>query len=98
MRTFPDRHALGDVSLNVLGHMLKKRGRRSAASRARGDLRSEVADSQRLQNLLRNLNLLGAIAAWSRRQRDANRVTDAFSKQNRERSRARDDSLAAQPG
>ena len=57
------RHLLADVGLDVLGHLLEERRRRAPAAGARRHLRREAAEAQRLEDLLRDLHLLGAVAA-----------------------------------
>src|ERR1017187_3874501 len=52
MGGLPVRHPLAQVSLDFVRHLLEKGAGGSPASRAGGDLWSETADAQRLQNLL----------------------------------------------
>ncbi len=58
----PDRHLLAQVALDLLGHLLKEGAGGAAAAGTRRDLRSEAANAHRLQNLLRDQDLFGAIA------------------------------------
>ena len=74
----PDGHLLAKVGLNVLGHVLKERRGRSAATGTRGHLRREAAQPERLKDLLRDEHLFGAIAVRTRRQRNANRVANSL--------------------
>src|SRR5207248_11786395 len=73
----PNRHLLAQIRLNLLGHFLEEGAGGASATWASGDLRGEAADAERLQNLLRNANLFGAVAARSWRQRNANRIADS---------------------
>ena len=58
----PHRHLLAQVGLDVLRHLLEEGGRRAPAARACRHLRREAAQPQRLQDLLRDEHLLGAVA------------------------------------
>src|SRR5689334_23351899 len=78
MAAFPDRHLLAQVRLYLLGHLLEESTGSSTASRAGGNLRSETADTERLQNLLRHANFFRAVASRSRCQRYANGIADAL--------------------
>ena len=59
----PHRHLLVDVALDLLRQLLEERAGRAAAAGARRDLRREVAEAQRLQDLLRDPHLFGPVAA-----------------------------------
>ena len=76
-----------EVVLNVLRHLLKEGAGGPAAAGTGGDLRSEAAESERLQHLLRDAHLLGAVATGLRRERDPDGVADAFLQQNAESRR-----------
>src|SRR5207245_3803357 len=65
----------------------------AAAARAGSNLRREAADSHGLQNLLRHPNFFATIAARRRRERDTNRVTNAFLQQHAERGAGSYDAL-----
>ncbi len=84
------------IRLNVLGHVLKERRCRAAASWTRRHLRRERAQPKGLKDLLRNVHFFGAIAARARRQRHTNRVANTLSEQNRKRRRAHHRALHAQ--
>src|SRR4029077_18378230 len=60
---FPDRHLLAQVGLDLLGHFLKEGAGGAAAAGAGRDLRGEAANAERLQNLLRDTDLFGAVAS-----------------------------------
>ena len=76
--SLPNRHLVAQISLNLLGHFLEEGAGGAAASGTSGNLRSKVADAERLQNLLRHTNFFRAIPTRSGSQRDANRVANAF--------------------
>ena len=61
-------------------------------------MRREVAERQRLQDLLRDAHLFAAIAIRFRGERDANGVADPFLQQDRERGGTRHDTLHAHAG
>jgi hypothetical protein len=81
----PVGHGHADHVLDVLGQFLEGGGRGASAARAGGDDRHEGADAHGLQEFLRDLHLLGAVAARLRRQRDADRVADALLQQDAQR-------------
>ncbi len=89
------RHLLAQVALDLLGHLLKEGAGGAAAAGTRGDLRGEAANAHRLQNLLRDRDLFGAIAVRRGRERDANGVADAFLQHDAKRRGAADDALRA---
>src|SRR5437868_9904306 len=72
----PRRHAGAQIALDLLGHFLEKSGSCSSAARTGRNLRSEAADAERLQDLLRDQNLLCAISVRRRCKRHTNSVTD----------------------
>src|SRR5438046_172494 len=72
----PSRHLLSQISLNLVGHILEKRIGGAPAARASCHLGHEAANSQRLEDLLGNSHLFGAIAVWKRREGDADRIAD----------------------
>src|SRR5690606_13147195 len=94
----PRRHARTNVVADVLGHLLEERACRATAAGAAGDLRRKAPELERLQDLLRDEHLFGAIAAGSRCQRDTDRVADAFLEEHGESCSRRDDALGAQTG
>ena len=98
MAGFPFRHFFAQVSLNLVGHILKECAGGAAASRAGGHLRGETADPQRLQNLLRHNHFFGAVAVGQRRQRSADGVADSILQHRRQRRRGGHDPLAAHAG
>ncbi len=89
----PDGHLLAQVGLDLVGHLLEEGAGGAAAAGAGGHLRREAADAQRLQNLLGDDDLFGAVAIGQRRQRGANGVADAFLQQQRQRGGGGHDSL-----
>src|SRR5688500_11588814 len=95
MHAAPLGHPFAKVRLDVLGHLLKERRRGAPTPGTRGHLWREAAKVQRLEDLLGDANLFGAVTAWSRRERDADRVADSFRQHAGQSSGARDDSLAA---
>src|SRR6185436_13713899 len=70
----------------------------AAASRARRHLRREVTEPERLEDLLADPHLLGAVAAGSGSEAGADGVADALEQQHRERGGGGDDALGAEPG
>jgi hypothetical protein len=64
----PLRHALGNVALDVFGHVLEERRRRAAAARTRRDLWREAPQPERLKDLLGHGDFLGPISARPRCQ------------------------------
>ena len=68
---------------------------RPTAARAGRDLRREDAEAQRLEDLLGDLDLFGPVAAGPGRERDADRVSDAFLEQDGQSGGARHDALHA---
>src|SRR5205823_1919852 len=76
--SLPHRHLFAQVRLNLLRHLLKESAGSAAASWTSGDLRSEAANSERLQNLLCDAHFLAAIAAGRGSKRDADSVADTF--------------------
>ena len=85
----PHRHLRAQVVVDLLGQLLEGGAGGAAAARAGGDARVERAQAERLQDLERDHDLLGARLAGLRRQRDADRVADAFLQQHRQRRRSR---------
>src|SRR5208283_578165 len=94
----PDRHLLAEVALDLLRHLLEEGARGSAATWASRNLRSKAADADRLQDLLCDGDLFGAVSVGRRRERDANGVADAFLHQDRERRAAADDAFRTHAG
>ena len=62
----PRRHLFPQVRLDLLGHFLEESAGGASTAGAGGDLWSETADSERLQNLLRDADFFSAIAAGGR--------------------------------
>ena len=91
----PFGHAVANEPLDFLGEFLEVGARRAATAGACDDHGREGPQAHGLQYFLRNDDFLGAIAARLGRQRDANRVADAFLQQNSDRGGGRDDALAA---
>src|SRR5690348_3946991 len=54
MAGLPLRHLLPEIGLNLIGHLLEEAAGGAATAGTGRDLRSEAADAQSLQNLLRN--------------------------------------------
>ena len=94
----PRRHLLAQVGLNLLRHLLEEGAGGAAAAGAGRDLRREAANAHRLQNLLRDPDFFGAVAARRGRQRNANRVADAFLQQHAHRGARCHHALRAHPG
>src|SRR5438093_594055 len=84
---------LAQVCLNLLRHLLEECRRRAAAAGTSGHLGRKAPQSERLQDLLRDLHLFGAVSSGTRGERDANRVADALLEKTGESRRAGDDSL-----
>ncbi len=94
----PHRHLRAQVGLDLLGELLEVGARRAPAARAGGHHRREGAQAHRLQDLLRDDDLLRAVAARLRRERDADGVADALLQQHRQRRGGGDDALRAHAG
>ena len=92
----PARHAFPQVRLDLIRHVLEECAGSPAATRARGNLRGEAADAERLQNLLAYDNFFGAIAIRQGRKRGADRIANTFLKQNRKRRSGGHDSFRAE--
>ena len=90
--------ASAEVVLDALGELLEDGRGGAPAAGAGGDHRHEGAEAHRLQELLRDRHLAGAVAAGLRRQRDADGVADALLQQERHRRRRGDDALGAHAG
>ena len=58
----------------------------------------KLADAERLQNLLRDAHFFSAIAARSRRKRNADGIADALLQQNSQRGAGRDDAFCSHAG
>ena len=82
----------------LLGQFLEDRAGGAAAARTGGDHRRERAQAHGLQDFLRDDDLARAVAVRLGRERNADRVADAFLQQHRHRRRRRDDALAAHAG
>src|SRR5207237_5101460 len=52
--SLPHRHLLAKIGLNLLGHFLEEGACGASATGTSSDLRAEAADSEGLQNLLRD--------------------------------------------
>ena len=77
----PDGHLLAEVALDLLRQLLEVGAGGAAAAGAAGDLRREGADLQRLQDLLRDVHLLRAVAAGLRGEAHPDGVADALLQQ-----------------
>src|SRR5262245_24433499 len=94
----PDRHLFPEVSLNLLGHLLEERAGGAPAAWARRNLRGKRAQFERLENLLANNDFFGTVPVGSGSQRDANRVANAFLKENCQSRRRSDNALGPHAG
>ena len=94
----PVRHLLANVVLDPLRQLLKRGARRPAAPGTRGHARRERAQAERLEQLAGGVHLFAAVAAGLRRQRDANRVADAFREQHAHRRRRPHEPLQSHAG
>jgi hypothetical protein len=83
----PLGHAGADVPLDALSELLEGRTGRSSTPRARGHGRHEGAQAECLQQLARGVHLIAPVAARTWRERDTNRVADAFLEQHPHRRR-----------
>jgi len=70
----PLGHLVPQVGLDLVRHLLEEGAGGAPATRAGGHLRGEAADTERLQDLLRDRHLFGAVAVGQRRQRYADGV------------------------
>ena len=91
----PLRHFVADVALNALGEFLKRGAGGAAAAGAGRHAGRERAQAERLQQFAGGVDFLAAVAAGPRRERNANRVADAFVEQNSHRRGGPDESLGA---
>src|SRR5690242_13533530 len=89
----PHRHLLAKVVLDLLSHLLEERTGGAPAAGAGRDLRRKAPETQRLEHLLRDLHLLGPVAAGRGGERHADGVADALLEQDAEAGSARDDAL-----
>src|SRR5579863_4002870 len=64
MLFLPYRHLLPKISLDLVRHILKESAGGAPAAGAGRNLRSEAANSQRLQDLLRNDHFLSPVPIW----------------------------------
>src|SRR5438270_8298740 len=78
---FPDRHAGPEIRLDLLRHFLEESAGGASATRACGDLRSEAANPQGLQNLLAHKNFFRAITVGRRSKRYTDGVSNALLQQ-----------------
>ena len=76
----PNGHLLAQIALDLLCHLLEEGARGASTAGAGSNLRREAADAHRLQNLLGDDHLFGAIAIGRRRERNANRIANTFLK------------------
>src|SRR6266581_2446202 len=86
----PDGHAIADVALNRLRQFLKRGAGGAPAAGARRHAGRKRTQPQRLEQFARGVNLFAPVAAWFGRQRDANRIANAFVEQHAQRSRRPD--------
>jgi hypothetical protein len=94
----PEGHLLAQVSLDLVGELLEEGAGGAPAAGTRGDHRRERAQPHGLQDLLRDDDFLRAISTRRRRERDADRVADAFLQQHAHGRRGSDDALGAHAG
>ena len=94
----PFRHLRPDVLLHRLGELLKKRTGGAPATRAGSDHRRECTQAHRLQQFLGNDDFTRARFVRLGRQRNADRVADAFLQQHRQCSRRRNNALRSHAG
>jgi hypothetical protein len=81
--------------LDLFGQLLKICTRRAAAAGATRHLRHEAADPERLQDLLRGLDLFSPVTVGLRREANANGVSDAGEQQRRKAGSGCDEALGA---
>ncbi len=81
------------IGLNLLGELLEVGARCAAAAGTARDLGHEAADGERLQDLLRGLNLFCAVAVGLGRERDANGVSNAGEQERRKACGRSDESF-----
>ena len=93
----PHRHLLAQIALDLVGHVLEEGAGGAAAARASGDLWRETPQLKRLQNLLTDDDLFGAIPVRQRSKRGADGVSDALLQQNGDSGRGCDDALGTEP-
>ncbi len=94
----PRRHVRAEVVLDPAGELLEHGRRGAAAAGAGGDDGEEGAEAHGLEELLRHLDLAGAVAAGLGRQRDADGVADALLQEDGERGGGGDDALRPHAG
>ena len=94
----PLRHLLAQIILDTFGEHLEKRAGGAPATGAGDHHRGKGTQPHGLQNFLRNDDFPCAVTAGLRRQRDTNRVADAFLQQHAHRRRRSDYALAAHTG
>src|SRR5690348_6001609 len=94
----PLRHFVANVLLDALGELLERGARGAAAARASSDAGREGAEAKRLEQFAGGIDFLAAVASGLRRERDANRVANAFAEQNAHRGGRPDEALGAHAG
>src|SRR5262245_55443919 len=72
----PLLHLCREMALYLFGKLLKEGACSTSAARAGSDLRQKVAQSERLQDLLRYQNLFGPISSGPRSEAHTDRITD----------------------
>ena len=82
----------------LFGELLKGGAGGASAAGASGDAGKEGAEAERLEQFASGVDLFAAIAADARRERDANRVADAFVEQNAHGGGRPDGALQAHAG
>ena len=92
----PHRHLLAQVVLDLIRHILEERAGGPATTGARGHLRREAAQFERLQNLLGNEYFFGAVAVRQWRERGTNRIAYALLQEHGKRRRGGHDPFRSQ--
>ena len=95
MGRLPLRHLLAQVAFDFLRELLENRAGGAPAAGTGAHHRCEGAQSHGLEDLLRHLHFARTLAAGLGRERNADRVADAFLQQHCHRRRRGDDALGA---
>src|SRR6185437_3795512 len=80
---FPLGHSVANVLLNALGELLEGGAGGASAAGTCGDAGRERAQAEGLEKFAGGVDFVAAVAAGTRRERNANRVADAFAEKNR---------------
>src|SRR5262249_29164029 len=94
----PSGHAVADIALNALGELLKCGAGGAAAAGACGHAGQKRAETQGLQEFAAGINLFATIAPGTRRERDTDRIADAFFEEDAHCRRRPDRALHAHAG